>query len=121
MQEISKLTDWPRRRAVAEFRLCIGHDCLGAHLHRIGICPDPYCTLCSLHEPMDRNHLGQCTALSNKTECERYWEARTKMMENWLCYFVLFYLIITFFSYYPFSIRTLYFPWVSPFCGFFLV
>jgi len=40
------------------------------------------CTLCSPHEPMDRNHLGQCTALSNKTECERYWEARTKMMEN---------------------------------------
>jgi len=44
--------------------------------------PAPYCTLCSLHEPMDRNHLGQYTALSNKTECERYREARTKMMEN---------------------------------------
>ena len=81
-QEISKVTDWPRRRAVAEFRLCVGHDCLGAHLHCIGIRPDPYCTLCSLREPMDRNRLGQCTALSNKTECERYWEARTKMMEN---------------------------------------
>jgi len=26
--------------------------------------------------------LGQCTALSNKTGCERYWEARRKMMEN---------------------------------------
>jgi len=26
--------------------------------------------------------LGQCTALSNRTDCERYWEARTKMMEN---------------------------------------
>jgi hypothetical protein len=35
-----------------------------------------------IHEPMDRNHLGQCKALSNKTECERYWEARTKKMEN---------------------------------------
>jgi len=80
-QEISKVTDWPRRRAVTEFRLCVGHDCLGTHLHRIAIHPDPYCTLCSLHEPMDRNHLGHCTALSNKTECERYWEARTKMME----------------------------------------
>jgi len=31
---------------------------------------------------MDRNHLRHCTALSNKTEHERYWEARTKMMEN---------------------------------------
>jgi len=36
-------------------------------LHRTGIRPDPYCTLCSLHEPIDRNHLGHCTALSNKT------------------------------------------------------
>ena len=52
-QEISKVTDWPRRRAVAEFRLSVGQDCLGAHLHRTAIRPDPYCTLCSLHEPMD--------------------------------------------------------------------
>jgi len=79
---ISKVTDWPRRRSVAEFRLSFGHDCLGTRLHRIGIHPDPYCTLCSLHEPMDGNHLRHCTALSNKTEYERYWEARTKMMEN---------------------------------------
>jgi len=36
----------------------LGHyNCLGAHLYRIGICPDPYCILCSLDEPMDRNHL----------------------------------------------------------------
>ena len=81
-KETAKIPDWPRRKAVAEFRLCVVHDCLGAHLHRNGIRPDPYCMLCSLHEPMDRNHLGQCTALSNRTECERYWEARTKMMEN---------------------------------------
>ena len=26
--------------------------------------------------------LGQCTALFNGTECERYWEDRTKMTEN---------------------------------------
>ena len=43
---------------------------------------NPYCTLCSLREPTVRNRLGQYTALSNKTECERYWEARTKVMEN---------------------------------------
>jgi len=72
MQEISKVTDWPRRRAVAVFRLCVGHDCLGAHLHRIGIRPDHYCTPCSLHDPTDRNHLGQYTALTNETECEWY-------------------------------------------------
>jgi len=35
--------------------------------------------------PLDHEaglHLGHCTALSNETEYERYWEARTKMMEN---------------------------------------
>jgi len=56
--------------------------CLCTHLHRTGIRTDPYCTLCSLRENMDRNHLGHCTALSNETEYERYWEARTEMMEN---------------------------------------
>jgi len=81
-QEITKIPNWPRRKAVADFRLCVGHDCLCRHLHRNGIRTDPYCTLCSLREPMDRNHLGHCTALSNETEYERYWEARTKMMEN---------------------------------------
>ena len=80
-QELAKILDWPRKRAVAQFQLCVGHDCLGAHLHRIGIRPDRYCMLCSLHETMDRNHLGRCTALSSGTECERNWEARTKMMK----------------------------------------
>jgi hypothetical protein len=32
-QEIAKIPDWPRRKAVAEFRLCFGHDCLGTHIH----------------------------------------------------------------------------------------
>jgi len=63
--------------------------------------PWPYCMLCSLDEPTDWNHLGQCTALSNKTECERYWEARTKKMENWLCYFII--TILLFYYYYFFS------------------
>ena len=52
------------------------------HLHRIGIRPDPNCMLCSFRESMDINHLGSCTALFNRTGCERYWEARTEMMEN---------------------------------------
>jgi len=68
-QAIAKIPDWPRRKAVAKFRLCIRHDCLGTHLHHTGIRPDPYCILCSLHEPIDRNHLGQCTALLNRSEC----------------------------------------------------
>ena len=81
-QEITKIPDWPRRKAVAEFRLRVGLDCLGRRLHRIGNLPDPYCMLCSLREPMDKNHEGQCAALFDMTECERYWEARAKMMEN---------------------------------------
>ena len=89
-QEITKIPDWPRRKAVAEFRLCVGHDCLGTY-HRIGIRADPHCMLCSLHEPMGRNHLGQCTALFTMTECERYWDARTKTMENWLGFFFYYY------------------------------
>jgi hypothetical protein len=83
-QEIAEIPEWPRRKAVAEFRLCVGHDCLGRHLHCNGIRPESPSTLCSFHQPMDRNHLEQCSALSNRTECERYWEAVTKMMENWL-------------------------------------
>ena len=41
-QEIARIPDWPRRKAVTEFRLCAGHDCLGTHLHCTGIRPDPY-------------------------------------------------------------------------------
>ena len=58
-----------------------------------------YCTLRSPHEPMDRNHLGQRTALSNKTECERYWEARTK---RWKIDFVI--LLLPFFCDYPLAL-----------------
>ena len=89
-QEIAKIPDWPRRKAVAEFRLCVWHDCLGTQLHRIGIRPDPYCTLCSLREPMDRNHLGKCITLFNtsSTECERHWEARVKIVETDFVHFL---------------------------------
>jgi hypothetical protein len=109
-QEIAKIPDWPRRKAVAEFQLCVGHDCLGTHLRHIRIRPDPYCMLCSLRKSMDRNHIGQCTALCNSTECERYWEARTKMMENWLCSFS-----ITIFCDYSLSLRLLYALWMFVF------
>jgi hypothetical protein len=46
--------------------------------------PRPLLHAMQPHEPMGRNHLGQCTALSNRRECERYWEARTKITENLL-------------------------------------
>ena len=76
-QGIAKIQGWPRRKVVAEFRLFVGHDCLGTHLHRhdclgthlhrIGIRPAPYCRLCSFRGPVDRNHLVQSTALLNTT------------------------------------------------------
>ena len=93
-QKIANIPDWPRRKAVPELRLCVRHDRSGTRLHRIAIRPDPYCMLCSLRKPTDRNHLGQCTALFNRTECERYWEARTKMMENKLTLFLLYYYLL---------------------------
>ena len=91
-QEITKIPEWPNRKAIAEFRLCVGHDCLGTHLHCTGIRPDRYCMLCSLREPMDRNHLGKCTALFNRTECERYWDARTKWWKTDFASFPLLFL-----------------------------
>ena len=81
-QEIAKIPEWSRRKTVADFRLRVGHDCLGIHRHRMGIRPEPHSILGSLREPMDTNHLGQCTALFNRTECERYWEARVKIAEK---------------------------------------
>jgi len=57
------------------------------HLHRTAIRPDPYRMLWNLREPTDRNRLGQCTALFNRAECERYWKVRTKIMESRICFF----------------------------------
>ena len=56
----------------------------------------------------DRKHLGQCTALFHRTECERYWAARTQIMENWLCYFS-----ITILCVYSLSLGRLYLLWMS--------
>jgi hypothetical protein len=88
-EDIAKIPDWSRRKTVVEFSIVRSAWLLGTRLHRTGIRPDPYCMLCSLHEPLDRNHLGQCAALLNRAECERYWEARTEVMENWLCSFYI--------------------------------
>ncbi|GBM03620.1 hypothetical protein AVEN_203188-1 [Araneus ventricosus] len=53
----SSIPDKPRRDAVAAFRLTTGHDCLAAHLHRLGISTEPFCPLCDSGEVMERNHL----------------------------------------------------------------
>ena len=89
IEEITKIPDWPRRKAVVEFRLCVGHDCLGAHLHRTGIRPDPYCMLCSLRESMGIHPLGQCTGQS-VSDTGR---SRQKWWKNWFASFLLLFFV----------------------------
>ncbi|XP_035208669.1 uncharacterized protein LOC118183295 [Stegodyphus dumicola] len=72
----SLIPDSSRLNAVAAFRLSKGHNCLTAHLHRIGISSDPICSLCDSGEEMDRVHLLRCVTLRSLTEVSRYWEAR---------------------------------------------
>ncbi|GBM39260.1 hypothetical protein AVEN_185913-1 [Araneus ventricosus] len=59
----SSIPDKPRHDAVAAFRLTTGHDCLAAHLHRLGISAKPFCPLCDSGEVMARDHLIRCGAL----------------------------------------------------------
>ncbi|GBL82674.1 hypothetical protein AVEN_263742-2 [Araneus ventricosus] len=70
------IPDKPRRDAVAAFRLTTGHDCLAAHLHRLGISTEPFCPLCDSEEVMERDHLLRCGALQGLTEVSRHGEAR---------------------------------------------
>nr|XP_042896147.1 uncharacterized protein LOC122268996 [Parasteatoda tepidariorum] len=70
------IPDWPRREAVAQFRLHTGHDCLAAHLFRLGLAPDPYCSLCMSQAVLDGSHILCCRALRGSSSTERYWEAR---------------------------------------------
>ncbi|GFR32544.1 uncharacterized protein TNCT_521411 [Trichonephila clavata] len=58
------ISDKFREKAVAEFRLLLGHDCLADHLHRSGIFESPNCPLCKKDEVMDRNHLCWDSQLS---------------------------------------------------------
>ncbi|GFT97954.1 hypothetical protein TNCV_2168421 [Trichonephila clavipes] len=54
---LKDLLMWPRRKAVAEFRLTIGHDCLRKHLHRVHVAQAPFYTLCDIWEDMDTDHI----------------------------------------------------------------
>ncbi|GFS44627.1 uncharacterized protein NPIL_498421 [Nephila pilipes] len=71
------MPDKPRWEAVTAFCLFVGHDCLAAHLYRIGIHTEAACYLCDKrNEPMDKYHLRTCGALHGDKESLRYWEAR---------------------------------------------
>ena len=71
-QEIDNTPDWPRRKAVAGIPVMRRARLFGnpSPLHR-----NPHLPLLhamQLREPMDRNHLGQRTALASRTDGERY-------------------------------------------------
>ena len=51
------LPDWPRRVAVASFRIAKRHDCLGRYLHHLGILPTPQCILCNARDDGCWSHL----------------------------------------------------------------
>lgn len=74
------IPEYPRKTAVATFRLITGHDCLAKHLNRIGIYPSPLCPLCDLQEEMDQDHLQICPATASvPSTIEKYWRARGLM------------------------------------------
>ena len=82
---ISGIPDWPRKEAVAKFRMATGHDCLAGHLHRLGMLNSP-CYLCNSAANMDSHHLQLCTALTSTSISDRYWEARERWCpsKHWL-------------------------------------
>jgi ribonuclease HI len=76
--DLQDIPEFPRKDAVAIFRMKTGHDCLARHLHRFGLVDSPNCTLCR-SGIMDKNHLKNCTFLTKNTLVDRYWEARSNM------------------------------------------
>ncbi|GFU67262.1 hypothetical protein TNCV_3482051 [Trichonephila clavipes] len=76
MLSLSNLCNGARRRAVAEFHLATGHDCLQNHLYRVKVVPAPIYTLCSSGKIMDSAHFLHCPALHKTFLNERYWETR---------------------------------------------
>ncbi|GFV35650.1 hypothetical protein TNCV_3769271 [Trichonephila clavipes] len=67
---------WLRRKAVAEFRLTTGYDCLLKHLHRNHVARAPFCTFCDFPEDMDADHIRHFPALKKGScLCDIYWQA----------------------------------------------
>ncbi|GFY34196.1 hypothetical protein TNCV_2504991 [Trichonephila clavipes] len=70
---LKDLPMWPRRKAVAEFRLTTGHVCLLNRLHQIHVAQVPFCTLCDFRENMDADHIRRCPVLRGSCLCDLYW------------------------------------------------
>ena len=65
---------------VANFRLKTGHDCLAAHLRKIGIYESSECTICQMpYSTMDEEHLLYCPKLNTDQQVLKntklYWDA----------------------------------------------
>ncbi|XP_042909975.1 uncharacterized protein [Parasteatoda tepidariorum] len=72
----------PRKKAVANFRLSTGRDCLAKQL-RIGILPSSECQICN-SETMNSDHLLVCPLLEKQSQergdlCKLYWDPRNHM------------------------------------------
>jgi hypothetical protein len=72
---IANTPAWPKSKAVVNFLLLTGHNCLAKYLYHIGLFSHLYCTLFDQQEETDRHHLLSCTALSSTSENKSYWEA----------------------------------------------
>jgi hypothetical protein len=75
----------PRKEVVANFRLKRGHDCLVAHLKKIGTYESSECTICQIpNSTMDEEHLPHCPKLNSDQQVlmntiKLYWDARVMM------------------------------------------
>ncbi|GFT89178.1 hypothetical protein TNCV_3085551 [Trichonephila clavipes] len=61
--KLKDLPMWLRRKAVAKFRLTIGHDSLLKHLHRIHVAQALFYMLSDFREGMDADHIRRCPVL----------------------------------------------------------
>jgi hypothetical protein len=75
----------PTKEELANFRLKMGHDCLAAHLRKIGIYESTECTICQLpNSTIDKEHLLHCPSLDTdqqvlKNTIKLYWDATAMM------------------------------------------
>jgi hypothetical protein len=73
----------PRKEAVANYRLNPGHECLEAHLRKIGLYESSECIICQIpNSTMDEELLLYCPKLKRqvlKNTIKLYWDARAMM------------------------------------------
>jgi len=75
----------PMKEAVANIRLKTNHDCLGAHLRKIGIYESTECAICQMpNSTMEEKRLLYCPKLDTdqqvlKNSIKLYWDARVMM------------------------------------------